>query len=47
MSEEQYSVHQDLDYVTISKFISYRMGWKRIETIHIIDLIKKLGLENK
>jgi len=43
----QYSIHKDLDYVSISKFISYKKGWKRIKSIHIDELIKKLGLENK
>jgi len=47
MSEKQYSVHQDIDYVSISKWISYEQGWKRIKSIHINDLIKKLGLENE
>ena len=46
MSEKHYSIHKDLDYVSISKFISYEKGWKKIKMIHINDLIKKLGLEN-
>lgn len=46
-SDKRYSVHQDLDYVSISKWVSYEKGWERIESLHINDLIKKLGLETK
>jgi len=47
MSENYYSIHEDLDYVSISKFISYEKGWKRIACMSMEELIKKLGLENK
>jgi len=42
---KRYSIHQDIDYVGISEFISYEKGWKRIKTIHINELVKKLGIE--
>ena len=47
MNRESYSIHEDLNYVSISKWISYEKGWKTIMVIHIDDLIKKLGLENE
>ena len=47
MSENHYGIHEDLGYVSISKFISYEKGWKRIAFMSMDELIKKLGLENK
>jgi len=47
MSKEHYSISQDLDYVSISKFISYEKGWERIASMSMDELIKKLGLKNK
>ena len=47
MSKEHYSIHQDLGCVSVSKFISYEKGWRRMASMPIEEVVKKLGLENK
>ena len=47
MSENHYSIYEDLGYVSISKFISYEKGWKQIATMSMDEMIKKLGLETE
>jgi len=47
MSKPHYSIHEDLGYVTISKWISYEKGWKNIASMSMDELIERLGLTNK